>query len=49
MRCIEIAFIGEKYGFDDRLIETWDVLKLWINADSIKIFNRLIETWDVLK
>ena len=32
-----------------RLIETWDVLKLYCDLVYLMVYPWLIETWDVLK
>ena len=49
MGCIEIPVqIGIIVG-NERLIETWDVLKSRITVRITIKIPRLIETWDVLK
>ncbi len=49
MGCIEMTYY-KKFGISpDRLIETWDVLKLpFVSTLPVKAAG-LIETWDVLK
>ncbi len=49
MRCIETAQYGLRLSRQLGLIETWDVLKLFMVGFLLKKVYRLIETWDVLK
>ena len=49
MRCIEIPFFVYSDLFSFWLIETWDVLKLFLALNASPSCERLIETWDVLK
>ena len=48
MRCIEMRAMKFLFACCNRLIETWDVLKL-TKISRLGDAKRLIETWDVLK
>ena len=49
MGCIEMVKFLEILMCQFRLIETWDVLKLFYSFFKCTPLHRLIETWDVLK